>query len=282
MKGGEANEVSLPSPLRSGSREMGGGEANEAEPTLLPAFRLKSHLNRWVFPAGMEYVVVSVGGSIFLPADEKGIGFIKGLADTIGGCVSQERKIGVTVGGGTIARRYMDWGRALGCDEFTLDELGIAITRVNALMFIMGFSGYNVAPNVMQDIPQATHMLQSYDIVVMGGTHPGHTTDAVAAMLAEKLRASRIVNATSVPGIFESDPKKNPHAKMFCRMRYNDLIRLLMDQERKAGANLPFDMLGIQLLKRSKIPLRVVDGKDLTNLKKAIRGEKFRGTEVVG
>lgn len=229
----------------------------------------------------MEQIVVSIGGSIFVPGDEDGIDHIRALAKMIGECASDERKIAVTVGGGGTARRYIDWGRAIGCDEFTLDEVGIAITRVNAFLFIMALQGYDVAPCVMEDIPEAAHTLQSHhEIIVMGGTHPGHTTDAVAAMIAEKLRASRVVNATAVPGVFDSDPKKNPKARMFERMNYSEMLDLLMKHEHEAGANLPFDALGLKILKRSNIRLRIVDGKDLKNLKVAILGDMFKGTEV--
>lgn len=229
----------------------------------------------------MEQIVVSIGGSIFVPGEEEGIGHIRALAEVIGACAADGRKVAVTVGGGDTARTYIEWGRAIGCDEFTLDEVGIAITRVNAFLFIMALQGLDVAPCVMEDIPEAARTLQTqHEIVVMGGTHPGHTTDAVAAMLAEKLRASRVVNATAVAGVYDSDPKKNPKAKMLEKMRYGDMLRLLMKHEREAGANLPFDALGMKILKRSKIELRVVDGRDLKNLKAAILGGPFKGTEV--
>jgi uridylate kinase len=229
----------------------------------------------------MESIVVSIGGSIFVPGKEQGIDHIRALAKVIGDCATDQRRIAVTVGGGDTARRYIEWGKAIGCDEFTLDEVGIAITRVNAFLFIMALQGCDVAPCVMEDIPEAAMTLQTqHEIVVMGGTHPGHTTDAVAAMMAEKVRSSEVVNATVVAGVYEEDPKKNPKAKMFKKMRYDDLLHLLMKHEHEAGANLPFDALGVRILKRSKIRLKVVDGRDLKNLKSAIVGGPFRGTEV--
>ena len=51
-------------------------------------------------------------------------------------------------------------------------------------------------------------------LLILGGTHAGHTTDAVAAMAAERARAARLVIATNVDGVYDSDPKANPNAKV--------------------------------------------------------------------
>ena len=50
-------------------------------------------------------------------------------------------------------------------------------------------------------------------IVVMGGVAVGQTTDAVAALLAEYVRADRLIVATSVDGVYTADPEKDPDAK---------------------------------------------------------------------
>ena len=42
----------------------------------------------------------------------------------------------------------------------------------------------------------------------MGGTEPAHSTDAVAAILAEYVKADILVNLTSVDGMYTKDPNK--------------------------------------------------------------------------
>ena len=44
--------------------------------------------------------------------------------------------------------------------------------------------------------------LPIHKIVVMGGTEPAHSTDAVGSLLAEYVNAELLINATSVDGLF--------------------------------------------------------------------------------
>ena len=78
----------------------------------------------------MKTVVVSIGGSVVL-SDEADSLFLKKLT-TLFKKISNEYKLYVVVGGGNIARRYIQLGRELGFDEDTLDMIGIDVTRVNA------------------------------------------------------------------------------------------------------------------------------------------------------
>ncbi len=47
----------------------------------------------------------------------------------------------------------------------------------------------------------------------MGGTEPAHSTDAVGSILAEFVGADLLINATSVDGLYDKDPKKYQDAK---------------------------------------------------------------------
>ena len=49
--------------------------------------------------------------------------------------------------------------------------------------------------------------------MVMGGTNPGHTTDAVAIRFAIASDAKKCIIATNVPRVFDEDPKQNPKAQ---------------------------------------------------------------------
>ncbi len=115
----------------------------------------------------------------------------------------------------------------------------------------------------------------------MGGTSPGHTTDAVAAMVAEAIGAKRIVNATSVDAAYTADPKKYPDAKRLGTITHRELYDLVNKGMHSAGPSDVFDKLGAEVAMRSNIPLLIVQGRDLTELERAIRGEKVKGTLVV-
>ncbi|MGB6500612.1 MAG: UMP kinase, partial [Thermoplasmata archaeon] len=118
--------------------------------------------------------------------------------------------------------------------------------------------------------------------VVLGGTEPGHTTDGVAALIAVRLRAARVVNATDVDGIYDRDPRTDPSARRTDRLRWPAFRELVnRGTTATAGQNFLFDRLGADLLARAGIPLSVVNGRDLKNLERAIAGDRFDGSVVV-
>ncbi|UCG68792.1 MAG: UMP kinase [Thermoplasmata archaeon] len=225
----------------------------------------------------MDKVVVSIGGSVLVP-NENDTDYMKKLASMFKE-LSTERKLFIVTGGGRIARYYIRSGRALGGDERYLDELGIEVTRLNARLLITALGDY-AYPKPGFDIEESMVAGKSHKIVVMGGTVPGHTTDAVSAMLAKKVVAVRLVNATNVDGVYDTDPKKNPNAKKFTRMSYDQLMALTTESEGMAGPNVIFDPKGSDIISKAIIPLFVCHGRDLDALKNAILGEEFDGTIV--
>ncbi len=224
-----------------------------------------------------EDLVISIGGSILLPEDE-GVSSIESLADILSSG-TDKYDLYIVTGGGRIARDYIGWGRALNADEATLDELGIATSRLNARLMIIAL-GKEVYPVPAKDFDEAVSAGNHYSIVTMGGTHPGHTTDAVAAMLAERLGAQRLINATSVDGVYTADPKKEEEAERLESLSYDRLIEIVSKNEGGAGPNVVFDPLAAEIVKRASIDTYVVDGNDMENLEKAIRGEEFHGSTV--
>ncbi len=226
-----------------------------------------------------ESLVISIGGSILLPEDED-VSRLVSLAELLKKH-SDERDLYLVVGGGKIARRYIDWGRELGADEAALDELGIESSRLNARLLI-GALKKKVYPVPAEDFAEAISAGNHYDMVTMGGTHPGHTTDAVAAMLAERLGSERLINATSVDGVYTSDPNKNEDAEKVEELTHEELIEIVSESERGAGPNVVFDPLAAKVIERADIDAYILDGFDLEALGKAIRNEAFKGSIVEG
>ncbi len=221
--------------------------------------------------------MLSIGGSILLPEDEN-VSDIEAIAEVILDA-SEDKKLYLVVGGGRTARKYINWGRKLGANEATLDDLGIETSRLNARLLIiaLGKTAYSVpAKNFDEAVSAGNH----YPIVTMGGTHPGHTTDAVAAMLAERLHVKRLINVTSVDGVYTADPKKDPNAEHIEKMDYDRLIEIVSKGERGAGPNIVFDPLAAKIVKRANITTQIVSGYDLDNLRKAIDDLDFVGTTV--
>ena len=173
----------------------------------------------------------------------------------------------IVSGGGIIARHYVNLARSLGADESSLDEMGIEISRLNAklLSAALGDSVYPVIPSNLEEISIAC---QSGKIIVSGGLHPGQSTNATAALICEKIKADRFMNATDVEGIYDSDPNKNPRAKMFKEITIKKCLELLNTESTQAGNYDLMDIVALKVIERSKIPTWVIksDPKIIRNL----------------
>jgi len=221
-------------------------------------------------------VVLSIGGSCVNPDGRPDIDFITGMAALI---MKSNEKFGIVVGGGSVARTYAMAARELGASEFNADEIAIMSTRQNALLLLESLRAI-AYPVVLTNFIDAKKAAFISRVVVMGGTIPGITTDTDAVLLAEAIGARRLVNISNVRGIYESDPKKNPNARKFDRMTYDELAALgAASDKRMAGTNFVFDMLACRLLSRSKIEAHFVS-KDIKEIENAIKGKKHNGTVV--
>lgn len=219
-------------------------------------------------------LVISVGGSALGKLD---MVYLKELASTLTKFATKH-KIWIVVGGGEVAREYISIGRALGLDESYLDSIGIDITRVNAKLLLGALP--QAYPNVVQDLDSALIAGKLANIVVMGGTHPGQTTDAVTAMLAERAKAEKLIIMTDVDGIYTADPKKDKSAKFLAKLDYKALLEISWKTGLEAGSKSPIDAVAAKIIARSKIPTFVINGKNLKNLENLIAGKAFTGTTI--
>ena len=224
----------------------------------------------------MKKVVISLGGSILIPSLENHT--IREYVPVLKK-IAKKHRLFVVVGGGGEARRYITIVRDLGIDEGTSDEVGILITRLNATMLVaaLGDAAY---PKVAESHAEAKKFAETGKIVIMGGITPGQTTDAVAAVLAERVGAAVFINATSVDGIYTADPRKDPGATRFDAMTPAQLLEIVGSSALGAGSNNVLDIVAARVVERSKIPLVVLDGREPKNLSDAILKGKFRGTVV--
>jgi len=222
----------------------------------------------------METIVLSIGGSVILSEDADA-SFLKKLVDLLKK-LSKKYKIYIIVGGGKVARSYIELGRKLNLDEETLDEMGIEITRVNAKLLtnIIGISN--------KEIPFTTENAKKINkpITIMGGTTPGHSTDMVGAELAEKVKADGFIIATNVDGIYNKDPNKYSDAKQLREISIEKLLDEYGTEWNLAGKNIAIDGPALKIIHRAKIPTFVVNGRRLDQLEKAITNRSFDGTKI--
>jgi uridylate kinase len=225
----------------------------------------------------MTRVVISVGGSVLVPSLEAHR--LKEWAESLIGLTKAGIQIFAVVGGGGEARRYIDACRDIGLDEASSDEIGILVTRINAALLVGALKEY-VYPIVATSYLDAKAAGFSGKIVVMGGMTPGQTTDAVAAVLAEEVGASMMINLTAIDGIYSADPKKDKSAKKHDLMTPQELIDLIMKEKMNAGSNMVIDLVAAKIAERSGIPLVIIDGRDPSLIGEALLNGKFEGTIV--
>jgi uridylate kinase len=223
----------------------------------------------------MEKVVVSIGGSILVPG-ENDSDFIGKLASMLSE-IKNEVQIAIVCGGGKTARYYANIAKELGGDTYSQDIVGIGATRLNAQLLSLALG--EMPDKVPEDPEELASNSKPGRIVVMGGTVPGHTTDAVSAMVAKALGADRIVNATSVDAVYTDDPCENPDAEKILDMTIQDLENIVY-KEHGASRSSVFDPLGVQIAKENRIDILIVEGRNLDELRNAIVGNDIKGTFV--
>lgn len=221
-------------------------------------------------------VAIKLSGSIF--SEERNQDTIKKYAEMLTDISIDVQPI-VIAGGGKIARHYINLARCLGSDEASLDIMGIEVSRLNAKLLIaaLGEQAYSQVPKNLEEVTIAA---ESGKIVIVGGLHPGQSTNATSALIAEKVRAIRFLNATDVDGIYDLDPNISRNAKLLNEITVSECMEILKDGSSMAGTYDLMDIVALKVIERSKIPTRVLRS-DVTNIKDAIIGIHHIGTEIV-
>ncbi|MHA1305930.1 MAG: UMP kinase [Candidatus Heimdallarchaeota archaeon] len=225
--------------------------------------------------------VVKIGGSILFDEDDQiNEKLITKYAKTIRNVFTESKKrCAIVVGGGKLARKYIASSRRFGADETYNDIMGIEVAKLNARLLISAL-GELANSNPPNNIDEFTALFKETDkIIVCGGFRPGQSTNAVAAEIAEAVKAEKLFNLTDVAGVYSDDPVKNPDATLLDKISIDNLIKMVSNVQTKAGYYPLFDITAAQIIKRSKIPLQFINGRDPENLEKAFEGEKI-GTMV--
>jgi uridylate kinase len=220
-------------------------------------------------------VVIKLSGSIF--GEDTTERKIRAYADMFSS-IKEVQPI-VISGGGRIARHYIDLARALGSDEANLDIMGINVSRLNAKLLLAALQD-KAYPKIPKDLEEVALAAESGKIVISGGLHPGQSTNATSALIAEIVNASRFLNATDVDGIYDSDPNINNNAKLLKRITVQQCLRLLESESSMAGTYDLMDIVALKVIERSKIPTRILKA-EIPNILNSIQGGIQIGTEIV-
>ena len=145
-------------------------------------------------------------------------------------------QMGIVIGGGNIFR-----GVALGAagmDRATADYMGMMATVMNALALQDAMKHVGIvarvqsALNIEQVVEpyirgKAMRYLEEGKVVIFaaGTGNPFFTTDTAAALRGVEMNADIMIKATKVDGIYSDDPKKNPSAKRYEVISFDEAIQ---------------------------------------------------------
>ena len=189
-------------------------------------------------------------------------------------------QVGVVMGGGNIWRgRFTD-----AMNPVLADQMGMLATVINALavqdaILRLGRGASVFTAQEMTRFAElyradrADAVMNRGDIVLLAGGsgNPFFTTDTAAALRAAELRADAVFKGTTVDGLYDSDPHKNPDAKLIRDITYRETI--------ERGLKV-MDTSAFQMCLDQKIPcIRIFNMDDLDNILRVARGEAI-GTVV--
>jgi uridylate kinase len=191
-------------------------------------------------------------------------------------------EIAIVVGGGNIFRGMQ--ASESGMDRASADYMGMLATVMNALAMQDALEKSGVFTRVqsaieMQEVAEPyirrraeRHLEKNRVVIFAAGTgNPFFTTDTAAALRACEIGANVLLKATKVDGIYDSDPVKNPNAKMFQELTYIDVLN--------KGLKV-MDSTAISLCMDHALPIIVFNMSTRGTMKDAVMGKKV-GTIIL-
>ena len=226
-------------------------------------------------------VILKLSGEALAGQRDCGIesGKVLAICSSIKECVDFGVQVGIVVGGGNFWR-----GReSSNMNRCIADQMGMLATVMNALYLRDIFQKLGVRSRLMTTIPilsvsegysyrEADLSLERGKILIFGGgtgnTH--FSTDSAASLRAAELGADVLLKATTVDGVYDSDPKKNKDAVLYSSLGYGEVLE----------KGLKFmDSTAAAMCRDNDIKVLVFNVSDPVNIKRAILGEKL-GTIV--
>ena len=217
---------------------------------------------------------------------------LKSIVGEIKEVVDLGVQLAIVVGGGNIFR-----GVALGStgmDRATGDYMGMLATCMNAMALqdaLRNAGGQYVNAMALQDalrnagvearvqcaldIDQVaepyirgkalSHLKKGRVVIFAAGTgNPFFTTDTAAALRSAEIGADMVLKATQVDGVFTADPKKDPNAKMYKSLTFDEAIQKKLKI---------LDATAFTLCRDQGMPIRVFNLHKPGALKRVVLGE---------
>lgn len=222
-------------------------------------------------------ILLKLSGEVLMGDQQFGIdpAFVLELAKEVKAAKEQGLQICLVIGGGNIFRGMA--GAAQGMDRAQADYMGMLATVMNALAMQSALEQLGVQTRVQSAVQmdqvcepvirrRAERHLEKGRVVIFaaGVGAPYFTTDSGAALRAAEMRCDALLKGTSVDGVYDSDPKKNPDAKRYDTVSYD---KVLADNLKVMDAS------AVALCRDNEIPIVVFSIREKGNLARVLAGE---------
>jgi uridylate kinase len=190
-------------------------------------------------------------------------------------------EVAIVVGGGNIFRGLS--GTESGFDRLKGDQMGMLATVINSLalegaIIRLGckakvFTSIRMEPvGELYNRDKVLEAMKNKTVCILsGGTgNPFFTTDTAAALRAVEIGANVLLKGTRVDGVYTADPEKDPSAKKFDKISFEEIIGLRLKV---------MDSTAFTMCRDNNMPLVVFDMNKPGNLNKLIDGDAI-GTLV--
>ncbi len=184
-------------------------------------------------------------------------------------------QICLIIGGGNIFRGVK--GASEGIDRSTSDYMGMLATIMNALSLQSCLEKIDIPTRVQSAISMSQiaepyikrkavrHLEKNRIVIFAAGTgNPFFSTDTAASLRASEMGCIKIIKATKVDGIYDSDPKINKNAKLIRQISYSDVI----NRDLRV-----MDLTAISLAKETNIPIYITNIFNENSLTRTLKEE---------
>ena len=189
-------------------------------------------------PISHRRLLIKFSGELLRDSPEETFsrGAIQRLTYALRSLTEDGIEFGVVIGAGNLFRGVES--HALGMDQVVGDQIGMLGTVMNALAVREALSQEGIVAHVMASHPPCPSVLpvdpllartliaRHEPVLFAGGTgNPFFTTDSAATLRALEIKATCLVKATKVRGVYSKDPLVYPEAERYRTITFEEALK---------------------------------------------------------
>lgn len=223
-----------------------------------------------------QRILLKLSGEALMGEQDFGIDpkVVESVAKDVQELVEKGVQVAMVIGGGNIFRGVSL--SASGMDRTSADHMGMLATVINSLSLQDALERQGLTVRVMSALPihkvcedyirrrAVRHLEKGRVVIFAAGTgNPFFTTDTAASLRGIEVNADVVMKGTKVDGVYTADPEKDPDAKRYERLSYDEVIE---------GKLAVMDTTAIVLCRDNHIPIRVFNMNKAGTLLSIIEG----------